>query len=210
MLILPALIIVAFVLYVMNTEERARALRPLATGFRYGLWLAGHAAVALRRFARAVRARRPWALTVLGTSSAVVIVLLTHQLTLRTFTDVTPEIERLIAIEDRTARAYDAAVGQFKLGAISSEALVRMIERNVVPELQAVALRLKSLDRVAAEHKSLVARAEEYLQLRRESWRLRAEALQKRNMKTLKKADRLERASLEAFERIRSSIQSPS
>ena len=49
----------------------------------------------------------------------------------------------------------------------------------------------------------LVARAEEYLRLRDESWSLRSEALHKGKMITLRQADRVERASLDALEKIR-------
>ena len=206
MMIASALLILAFVFYVMNAEERVRALRPVVTFARYAARAAARGAVGMRLFIIAVRARKRWALTTLGTAALLVLILIGQQLTMKTFIDVKPEIERLIAIEDRTATAYQAAVNQFKLGALSAEGLSRVITRSVVPELQAVRLRLKSLDRVSDEHRPLLTRAEEYLRLRSESWRMRAEALQKRNMTALKKADRAERASLEAFEQIRNSL----
>jgi hypothetical protein len=56
---------------------------------------------------------------------------------------------------------------------------------------------------VPAEDVHLVARADEYLRLRDESWQLRAKALQRRSMPALRKADQAERASLEALDRIR-------
>ena len=80
------------------------------------------------------------------------------------------------------------------------------------------------------EHQPLVAGAEEYVRLRAESWRLRAEGLRKANMvqkpaktdrapaeslqaearyratmRTLGQAEATERASLEALQRIRPS-----
>jgi hypothetical protein len=42
--------------------------------------------------------------------------------------------------------------------------------------------------------------ANSYLKLRDESWRLRAEALNRANMRLLRDADQTERASLMAFE----------
>ena len=45
--------------------------------------------------------------------------------------------------------------------------------------------------------------AEEYLRLRDQSWRLRAEALHKSSSKTLRKADDAEHESLEAFEQLK-------
>ena len=63
--------------------------------------------------------------------------------------------------------------------------------------------RLKALGRVPPEHQQVLASAQEYLRLRDESWRLRAAALHKSSMPALRKAEGAERASLEAFERIK-------
>ena len=63
--------------------------------------------------------------------------------------------------------------------------------------------RLKTLGRVPPEHQPLLASAEEYLRLRDESWRLRAAALHKSSMPALRKAETAERASLQAFERLK-------
>ena len=49
----------------------------------------------------------------------------------------------------------------------------------------------------------MVADAEAYIKMRDESWRLRANALHKLDMRGLRDADKAERASLEAFEKIR-------
>jgi hypothetical protein len=121
----------------------------------------------------------------------------------RTLTDVRPEIARLIVLEARTVRTYEKAVEQFRLGALSAESLARLIERTIAPELRTSRARLNALDRVPAVDAPLVARADEYLKLRDESWQLRARALEKRSMPALRTADQAERASLEAFERIR-------
>jgi hypothetical protein len=99
---------------------------------------------------------------------------------------------------------YEKAVGQFKSGGMSSQALAKVIHTAIVPELQAARARLKAVNGVPAEHQPLVASADEYLRLRDESWRLRADALSKSNMGALRAADRSERASLEALERLRS------
>lgn len=122
---------------------------------------------------------------------------------LRGVEDVRPEIARLVALEDRTAVAYNKAVEQFKNGALSSQALAKMISQTIVPELRAAHARVKAVNGVPQEHQALVESAEEYFRLRDESWRLRVEALQKSNMKTLRAADRSERASLDALQRIR-------
>jgi rhomboid protease GluP len=122
---------------------------------------------------------------------------------LRGMRDARQEIAHVIAFEDRTARAYETAVNQFRLGAITAEALARVIDRTIVPELQAIQARLKSLDRVPPVQQALLASAGEYLRLRDQSWRLRAEGLVKSSARTLRKADETEHASLRALEPIR-------
>jgi hypothetical protein len=205
-MILAILIIGTFAFYVMNANERTRALQPVRTFLQWAIWAGAHGLVAARWYFLAVRARKPWAVTTLSTAGVLMIILFVQAVTFRPPTDVKPEIARVIEAEDRTARTYESAVSQFKLGTISADALVQVINQTVVPELRAVHKRLTALEGVAEEHQSLVTRAEEYLRLRSESWRLRAEALQKRNLTALKKADRAERASLEVFERVRQAL----
>jgi 5-methylthioribose kinase len=72
-----------------------------------------------------------------------------------------------------------------------------------MPELQAIADRLRSLNQTRADHRALLMQAEEYVRLRSESWRLRIDALQTRSLATLKTADRVERLSLDALARVR-------
>jgi rhomboid protease GluP len=120
----------------------------------------------------------------------------------RGYLDVKPEIARVVAFEGRTATAYDKAVEQFKLGGINADALAQVIQKTILPELNAIRLRLKSFDRVPETHQSILASAQEYLRLRDESWRLRAEGLHKRDMLTLRKADRTEGASLDVLKTI--------
>jgi hypothetical protein len=60
-------------------------------------------------------------------------------------------------------------------------------------------MRLMSISRVRGEQAVLLTKAKEYVQLRDESWRLRADALKRRNMAALRKADNAERASLAAL-----------
>jgi membrane associated rhomboid family serine protease len=147
-------------------------------------------------------------------------------------TDVRPEVQRVIALEGRTAGTYRTAADQFIKGRITAAALAQLIERAIVPELQAAGARLEVLHGVPREDQPLVADAEEYLRLRSESWRLRVEELRKAgtvaprdakrmdqasdanwrlraesehraNIRTLGKAEGMERASLEALQRIK-------
>ena len=122
----------------------------------------------------------------------------------RGYLDVKPEIARVVAFESRTAGVYDKAVEQFKLGGINADALAQVINGTILPELQSVRLRLKSLDRVPEQHQPIVASAKEYLRLRDESWRLRMDGLHARDMLTLRKADRTEGASLDVLKTITS------
>jgi hypothetical protein len=133
-----------------------------------------------------------------------------------------------VAVEDRTARAYQAAADLFRKRRMTADALVQLIEQTILPELQEVQARLKALTGVPPEHRPLLADAEEYVRLRSESWHLRAEGLRQTDAQaagakrdsdpgarrraearhtasavTLGKAEGRERASLEALERIR-------
>jgi membrane associated rhomboid family serine protease len=98
---------------------------------------------------------------------------------MRGIADVRPEIERVVALEDRTAGVYRTAYQRFTRGQVTTEALVQMINGVILPDLQAADGRLEALQRVPREHQALVADAEEYVHLRVESWRLRAQALRK-------------------------------
>src|SRR5438128_8518212 len=69
-------------------------------------------------------------------------------------TDVRPEIEQIVAIENRTASAYEAAAGQFRKRRIALEALTQIIDRTIIPELQAADAHLKTLDNVPQEQHS--------------------------------------------------------
>jgi rhomboid protease GluP len=182
-----------FMLYAVVTSRQDGAeLAGLLTGLVCGLVLA-----------RGLGERKPPARRVVAAVAVMLAIAVASAVPLRGMCDARPEIARVIAFEDRTARAYQIAVDQFKLGAINAEALARVIDRTIVPELQAVLTRVKSLERVPQVQQSLVSGAEEYLRLRDQSWRLRAEGLHKASMRTLRKADETEHASLQAFEQVR-------
>ena len=118
-------------------------------------------------------------------------------------TDARPEMANVIALEVRTADAYNAAVEKFRQGRIKTDALVKLIEQTIVPELQAAEKRVTALESVPKAQQPLVTHAEEYLRLRSESWRLRSEGLKTTNMQRLRQAEKTERASLGALEQIR-------
>ena len=88
---------------------------------------------------------------------------------------------------------------QSRLGALDSESLARVIEQKIKPGLQDVRVRVMSLDNVRSDQAPFLEKAREYLRLRDESWRLRADALRRRDMKGLQKVELTERASLAAL-----------
>ena len=154
---------------------------------------------------------------------------------LRGIADVRPEIPRIIALEDKTTAVYQAAVSRVNKGAMTPDALAQLIERTIVPELDAAGVRLRSIRGVPPEHQHLVADADEYLRLRSASWRFHAEGWRsatraprreqpegavvsdaswrqtkaqfRANAATRGKAEGTERASLEALQRLKPSSE---
>ena len=139
---------------------------------------------------------------------ATAVIVLFCALPLRGLIDIRPEIARLIALEDRTVRTYDAAVAEFRKGWISSDALAAVIDRKIIPEIQAAHTRIRTLRGIPGEHRPVIWTAASYLQLREETWRQRRNGLVKAKMAMLREADRSERAALEALQKIRGMAQS--
>jgi len=183
-----------FILYHLATGDLGTA--PLRTGLVLGV-------IAGAVLAKGSSEGHPPALRVCAVAGCVLVIAVASAIPLRGIADVRPEMVRLLAIEDRTTHEYDAAANQFRLGAINAKALGQLIDQSILPELRKARERVKALTGVPREHQQLVARAEEYLRLRDESWSLRSEALHKGKMITLRQADRVERASLDALEKIR-------
>jgi hypothetical protein len=182
-----------FFLYHAADGVQTSELSGLVAGFAAGLVLA-----------RGSHERTAPLVPTASVAAVAAVIVLGSAAMLKGIADVRPEIARVVALEDQTVGQYEKAVGQFKSGGMSSQALAKVIHTAIVPELQAARARLKAVNGVPAEHQPLVASADEYLRLRDESWRLRADALSKSNMGALRAADRSERASLEALERLRS------
>jgi membrane associated rhomboid family serine protease len=149
--------------------------------------------------ARGIGERKPSVRRTAALVTATAAIAVVTALPLRGVADIRPEIARVVAVEDRTAHAYEKAVGQFTLGALKADALAQVIDRTIVPELETVHGHLTALQGVPREHQALAAIATAFLSLREESWRLRAHALRKGNMLALRRADQAERASLDAL-----------
>jgi hypothetical protein len=163
-------------------------LTGLVAGFVCGLFLA-----------RGVSEGKPPARHVAVAMAVAAVIAVAVAVPLRGVTDIRPEIERVVGLEDRTASAYQTAVNQFRRGRITAEAVAQLIDRTIEPEVRAADARLKAVTGVPREQQPLVASAEEYLRLRYESWRLRAEGLHKTDVLTLGEARDTEPASNESW-----------
>ena len=198
-------VVAGFAFYVMKPEERDRVIKPTLLALQRLLRLLALAIIAGRRLWDALRARNRWALAGVGAVALVILATVANALYLRSLTDIKPEMQHLVAVEDRTSAAYQAAVEQFKLGAASADKLVRVIEKTVMPEITTAIARVGALERIPPEDQPTVEKAQEYLRLRATSWRLRVQALKKRSMVALRTADKAEHASLLAFESVKQS-----
>jgi len=152
---------------------------------------------------------------------------------LRNIADVKPEIARVIAAEEHTTKAYQSTYEAFARGRATAETLARVADATNVAELKAVDARLAALAHVPPEHEHLVSDARDYLRLRCEAWRLRADAVRKSNaprkgadqlssgqsrlqaearfrsnMSAMGRAESAERASMSVFERLRGTTAS--
>ena len=193
-----ALVAALFLLYTLAATGlwNAPALAALICGLAGGVVVARDVATStpqIRRLATAMA-------TVLTVATLYAVVTL-HKPVAETV-DVRSEIDRVLAVEIRTAAMYDNEVERFRSGRITRAALAAVIEKAIVPELQAVAGRLRTLRDVPSEQQPLVASAETFLKLRDESWQLRARALHKSDIRGLRQADSKEQASREAFHRM--------
>ena len=198
-MLIALLVLGAFAFYVMNAEERARLRVPLRRLHLVLLHTLAAALELLARFVRAFRAKN--ALARVGAAALVVVAVAgIAGRWVEPAHDMRVDIEQLASTEARIAALYDAAANQFKLGAINASSLAQLIDRRIKPELHVVHIRVLSLDRVRPDQAMLLDKAKDYLRLREESWRLRADALQKRNLAALRRVETTERASLAALE----------
>jgi len=205
-------------------SQRPRLLLPMITVkglavcgglFLAYAWLTGAAAVVVVGFtaglitgltvARGVNTRRTPSVRMAATAATMCCVAIVTAVPLRGITDARRDIAAVIETEERTAAAFKAALEDYTEGRMSDKALAGVIDRVIMPELHYAAERLTLVDRtmVPEEQRPLIIAAEEYLQLRDESWTLRANALRSGKMSILWIADRKEALSLEAFRRIR-------
>lgn len=142
----------------------------------------------------------------MATAAAIMIAV---ALPFRGIVDIRPDIAQVVAIEEQTSGPYKAAVDGFRKGRVEARALSDLINETIVPALHAAQARVESLDNVLEEHQPLVSDAQEYLRSREASWKLRAEGLRQGSIRTLREADKTERASLVTLQRLRARQGSP-
>jgi membrane associated rhomboid family serine protease len=130
--------------------------------------------------------------------AATVAIIVTLASPLRGFADISGEIAKIKEGEERTAQTYDTAVDRFKAGRINAQELAKLADR-IMGELQSMQAKLAALENVPAEHWPMVEKASEYLRLRQDSWRLRAEGLRAGRARTLQQADVAEHSALAAL-----------
>ena len=174
-------------------------------------WTSGLAAFVIQfaiglALTRNVADRKPSALRIAAPAATVLVIAMAIAAPLAGTTDVRAEIARLIAVEDRTTVSYQTATERFKRGTIQKEALAKLIEIVIVPELNAAERRLSAVAGVPRQQQPLVESASDFLQLRRQSWLLRARALREASMSKLRGADEVERESLDLLRRLKPSL----
>jgi hypothetical protein len=199
-MLLSLLVIGAFVLYLMTSDERDRLRRRLLSLQVTLIRLTAQGLDAGARFVRAFRARKLWARAAATVLMVTALTSVAGWTLIRPPQDIRGEIDKMVASEASITATYDTAVAQFKLGAMTSKSLAQLIDRRIKPELHVVSMRILALENVQPEQLGMLAKAKEYLQLREESWRMRAAALQKRDMAALRRVETTERASLAALE----------
>jgi len=198
--VLKALAPAAAVFLVWNVLSGALGTAAELTGFALGV-LSG--VLLTKEIAACTPATRPLSVWSSVTLLVVAAYVLLPQVVATQLTDVRPEIERVLALENYTAGIYEHEVDRFHKGRTNAAALAGVIEQTILPALQSATARLKTLQRVPVKDQPVIAQALEYLSMRDESWRLRADALHKANVVELRQADRIERVSLELFGKVR-------
>ncbi len=181
-------------------------------------WLTGAAAVVLVGFvcglltgltvSRGVNRRRTPAVRMAATVATLACIAILTAVPLRGITDARRDIDAVIETERVTAETFKVALADFTEGRMDDKALAGIIDRIIMPELQYMTERLALVDRqmVPKDQLPMVVAAEEYLALRNESWRLRANALRSGKMSVLWIADQKEKQSLDALQRVKATL----
>jgi rhomboid protease GluP len=182
-----------FLVYNLLTDHvgLASELAGLGTGLLAGLLLARRVMVQTPRPRRAVLV-----------PVSVAMVALVTAVPLRGTIDARPAIAQIAVVESRTSVEYGRAITEFSQGRKSAKGLAKVIDKTILPALQADRARIEALRGVPAEQQPLVDAARNYFKLREDSWRQRQAGLLARSEKILREANESERAALGAFGRV--------
>jgi rhomboid protease GluP len=161
----------------------------LVVGFVGGVVLAGR-----------VISRKPPIRRVCAALAATVAIVVVLAAPLRGLADISGEVALVKQTEARTAAAYDTAVTRFQKGRLDAKELAALADA-FASEMAVLQAHLASVSNVPRDHQSIFAAISEYVELREDSWRLRAKGLRAGHMATLQQADVAQRAALTALER---------
>jgi membrane associated rhomboid family serine protease len=187
---------VVFLAYYVTTEGFMSG--PMVWGITVGL--AGGAILGF-----GIDTHKPPVPRICTSMAATLALLLLFAAPLRGMADVSRELAGVIALETRTAAAYDAEVVRFRKGRQTADALADMAE-SIASDVRATRASLSTLTNIPSEHQPVVTDALEYLRLREESWILRVEGLRAGRLQPLQRADRAESAAKTLFERVEKSL----
>jgi rhomboid protease GluP len=156
---------------------------------------------------RSVRAGKPRSRRIATVAAASAYLWIIAAVTLAGVSDVRPTLAHVVAVEQRTAAIYDAALEEFRGNRLDRRELAQVIDRRIVSDLLIVRFELQVLDRPPREHVPLVQAAELYVLRRLESWKLRARALRTGDWRQLRNAEALERAALAKLETVHGTLK---
>lgn len=98
---------------------------------------------------------------------------------------------------------YEKAIDRFKKGTLQPEALAKLIEKEILPDLAKARARIEALSGVPRQQQPVVAGALEYFRLRQDSFRMRTEAIRKASLVKLRQAEGTEAAARQALDKLR-------
>jgi rhomboid protease GluP len=182
----PAAVVFAVFNLLTAANTTAAECMGLVVGFVFGVMTT-----------RGVRFEKPRSRRIATVAAASAYLWIVAAVTLAGVSDVRPTLARTVAVEQRTAAAYEAALAEFRDNRVDRRRLAQLIDRSIVPDLLVVRFELQALDRPPREHRPLVEGAEIYALRRIESWKLRSRALRTADWRQLRDADALEHAALE-------------
>jgi rhomboid protease GluP len=166
----------------------------------FGLFIGVAAGTAL---VRRVSEHKPPPRRMAATFATAVVIAMAAAVPVRGIVDVRPERRALVALEDRTASTYRAAVARYRAGRMTDHVLATVIEDQILPQFGLARRNLRAKGRVVRKDESFVIEAREYLRLREQSWRLRLDGLTGAGMAKLREAETTERSALKLIDRLR-------